>query len=63
MAGYGAISFDAKDIAGDLTVTVTIRRGREWRVRLWVATQLIRLATWIAWTEYEIIDQDTEGER
>ena len=58
MASVGTTTVDAKDIASSLTVNVIIRRGYEWRWRLWVSTQLIRLACWIAWTDYEIVDEE-----
>lgn len=58
MAGIGTTYVNAKDIASDLTVNVIIRRGCEWRWRLWVSTQLIRLACWIAWTKYDIVNEE-----
>ena len=53
-------SVDAKDIAAGLTMTVIVCRSRQWRFRLWVSTQLIRLACLIAWINYEIIDEGGE---
>ena len=49
---------DAKVMAAGLNMTVTVRRSRQWRFRLWFSTQLIRLACWISWINYEIIDED-----
>lgn len=48
--------FDAQDLAKRLTITVTIKRARQWRIRLWIAKQLIRLAGFIAWVDVEFVD-------
>jgi hypothetical protein len=45
---------DAKQLANELTITVEIKRHKEWTLRLWVAAKLIKLAAWIAWVGVEI---------
>jgi hypothetical protein len=53
--------FDAKDLAGQMTVTVHIKRGKEWSMRLRIAALLVRLACWIGWMhfgEVEFIEDD-----
>lgn len=48
--------FDAQGLASGLTITVKIKRYRQWLVRLWIAKQLIRLAGFIAWVDVEFSD-------
>ena len=36
-----------RDVAPQLTMTVTMVGMKKWVVRLWVATQLMKLAAWI----------------
>ena len=43
---------DSKDIARHLTVTLRLKRTKQWGIRLRIATLLIRLAAWIGWFNY-----------
>lgn len=47
---------DTKILARHFTLTVRIRRMREWSIRIWIAKQLIRLAAFIMWVNVEIED-------
>jgi len=38
----------------DVTLTVHVEVTKKWRLRLWLATQLIRLAGWILGSRVEI---------
>ena len=60
MAGLGTLRLDAKSFALGHTMNVTVRRGREWRWRLWIVKILIRLACWIAWINCEIVEEEEE---
>lgn len=47
---------DARDIASNLTVDVSIKRYNSWRIRLWIALRLIEFAAWLAWVNVEVND-------
>ena len=52
---------DARKLASKVTLTLTIKHGRQWRGRIWIAGKLIRLACWIGWIGYrERVDFDCE---
>ena len=51
---------DFKDIAKNNTMLVGFKNAKQWRWRLWVAGQLIRLAAWIAWMGVEISIEENE---
>ena len=36
-----------------LTMKVKLRGVNQWRVRLWLGAQLIRLAAWVMWMDVE----------
>jgi hypothetical protein len=44
----------AKQMANNITLTVRIKRGSEWGIRLKIGAWLIRLAAWVMWMDIEI---------
>lgn len=46
----------AKGMAKSITLVVRFKGFKQWSFRLWIATQLIRLAAWVAWVNVEFID-------
>ena len=48
------VELSTKELVGEVTVTVKVKRYAEWRIRLWVAMQLIKLAAWVGWFNIEI---------
>ncbi len=48
---------EVKKIVSGATINVTVLGLRQWRWRLWVSKQLIRLACWISWMNCTIVDQ------
>lgn len=51
-----SITLDATKIMRRATITVTLKRAREMRMRLWLAVKLIRLAAWVTGMGIEIVD-------
>ncbi len=47
-----------RDIASKITVTVTIKNETQWRWRIWLAVQLIKLAAWVAWMNVEFVENE-----
>ena len=47
------IGVSLKEVMEERPITLVIHRAKEFRFRLWIATQLIRLAAWIAWMDVE----------
>ena len=45
--GMKEVSIPVSKVLGELKVTVRVTGIREYRVRLWVAARLVRLANWI----------------
>ena len=50
---------DMQTIANRLEITVNLRGMTQWKVRVWLGVQLIRLAAWIMWVNVEF--EDGEG--
>lgn len=52
----GTITVDAKELAKQVTLIVTLRldRANQWLWRVKVASWLIRLAAWVMWVNVEI---------
>lgn len=57
MADQNQIKADlyARQVAKDIKLVVKYHY-QGWKVRLWIAMQLIRLAAWIAWVDVEFED-------
>lgn len=58
MAAIGKAEINASDVLKDITVSVTVTGVQKARFRLWLATRLIVLATWIAAMNIEITTED-----
>lgn len=43
-----------KDASSKMILTVNVTRVKEYRVRLWIATQLMRIVAWLAWCKIEL---------
>ena len=54
MANLGEVQVPIAAAAKGITVRVRVTGVGRWRVRLWVALKLIRLATWIAGMGLEV---------
>ena len=51
------LTFEASDLAEQLTMQVSVKGYQGWRFRLRIAVWLIRLAAWIARVNLEVIDE------
>lgn len=51
------IEIDAVDLMSQMTIEVTIKKQREMRIRLWIATRLIILAAFITGMGIEFGDE------
>ncbi len=49
---------EVKKIVSGATINVTVLGLRQWRWRLWVSKQLIRLACWISWMDCNIANEN-----
>ena len=47
-------------IANLLEITVNLRGMTQWKVRVWLGVQLIRLAAWIMWVNVEFDDGEDD---
>jgi len=54
------VTIDARDVMHQVTMTVELTHTRQLEWRLWLGTQLIRLAAWIMGCGIEIIEDETE---
>lgn len=54
------INIDTKSLSASTIITVRLNRYRQWRLRLWIAYNLMWLASKIAWADIKIefIDKD-----
>lgn len=48
------ITLDAQEMASHVTLTIKVKRGRQWQARLAIAIWLMRLAAWIGWLGFEV---------
>jgi len=48
---------DARELAQQITLTVHIRRLKEWEIRLWIAALLFRLGAWVAGFDIEFEEE------
>jgi hypothetical protein len=46
-------TLDVKEVANNITLNVTLKHHKQWRVRLAVGAWLIRLAAWVMWMNVE----------
>ena len=62
MPKMGPIDYelDQVKLMRNLTIRVRLIRTREMRVRLWIAVQLIRLATWVTGMGLEIEHEEAD---
>lgn len=49
---------DMKDVMTGMTMTVRVKRCKEWKLRFRIALWLIRLAAWISWFKFEYIEEN-----
>ena len=50
------LEVDMEDIARRIGITVNLRGLTQWKLRVWIGTQLIRLAAWVMWVNIEFED-------
>lgn len=51
---------DAKELANEVAIDVSIKHYRQFILRNWIAAQLIRLAAFVSWAEVRTISVPTE---
>jgi hypothetical protein len=49
---------DAKDIANDVTIEITVIRYKQWVIRYNIGLWLIKLASLVMWCNVEIIENE-----
>ena len=55
----GRLDLDIKDIAKEYTITVHLRRVKQWRWRLAVGSWLMSFVAWLMWLdEIELKEED-----
>ncbi len=48
---------DAKNLASQVTVEVTIKNYQQWGARVWIGTKLIQFAAWLMWVNVVFISE------
>ena len=48
---------ELRKMSKDLTLTVTVRVTPEFRARMWLGKQLVRLAVWVWGCQVEFVDK------
>lgn len=55
--GSRVVDIDVVELMKAFTLTVTVKRTKELRVRLWLAAQLMRLAAWVAGMKSVVMEE------
>jgi len=55
-----SIIIDAKEVSRGLGITITLKRAKQFSIRLWIAKVLISIAKKVVWFDLEI-KENTEG--
>lgn len=48
MESFGSMDLDAVKLMRHIKLTVTVKREREMKVRIWLAAKLVSLAGWVS---------------
>jgi hypothetical protein len=52
----GILEVDQVDLMNQVTFTVKMTHENEWRVRMWIAKELLILAAWVASCNVEFVE-------